>query len=140
MARVKIKAPSKYVFETKIQVRVTDLNYGNHLGNDRVLAFAQEARVHFFAHYEMSELDFWGTSLIQGDAAITYLSEGFLHNTIKVEIGVDDFSNSSFDLVYQMTNETTEKPLAIVKTRMVCFDYSDRKVMSIPADFMTLFK
>ncbi|MFT7591854.1 MAG: acyl-CoA thioester hydrolase, partial [bacterium] len=92
MPRVKINEPSIYVFSTRIQVRVSDLNYGNHLGNERVLAFAQEARLHFFAQYGMSELDFWGTSLIQGDAALTYANEGFLHDMIQVEIGVDVIS------------------------------------------------
>ncbi|MFT7592613.1 MAG: acyl-CoA thioesterase FadM, partial [bacterium] len=40
----------------------------------------------------------------------------------------------------KMTNETTGKPLAMVKTRMVCFDYSDRKVQNVPSDFISLFK
>ena len=59
---------------------------------------------------------------------------------VELEIGVDDFSNSSYDLIYKMTNETTGKPLAMVKTRMVCFDYSDRKVQNVPSDFINLFK
>lgn len=140
MPRVKIKEPSSYVHQCEIKVRVTDLNYGNHLANEKVLMYAQEARVDFLDAHKMSEIDFWGTSLIQGDAAITYKSEGFLGDIIIVELGIDDVSNSSFDFVYKMTNKTKNTVLAIVKTRMVCFDYEERKVTSVPKKFKALSK
>jgi len=139
MPRVKISVPEHVNHEMFLQVRVSDLNYGNHLGNDRVLTYLQEARVDFLAAHGKSELDFWGTSLIQGDAAIAYKSEGFLHDRIKIEISVDDVSSSSFDLVYQLTNESTGNVLALAKTRMVCFDYSVRKVTPVPVEFKELF-
>ena len=66
---MKIEMPDKWAFSTEIEVRVTDLNYGNHLANQQFLAYAQEARVRFFATYGFTELDFGGVSLIQADAA-----------------------------------------------------------------------
>ncbi len=138
MPRIKIAPPKEWLFTFNLTVRVTDLNYGNHLANEKVLAFAQEARVKFLESKSASELDFFGTSLIQGDAAIVYQSEGFLSNEIEVKLGVSDVSNSSFDFVYKMNNRTTEKPLAMVKTRMVCFDYETRKVQPTPEAFKEL--
>ncbi|MCB9263012.1 MAG: thioesterase family protein [Flavobacteriales bacterium] len=138
MARIKIEIPSQWLYSFKLQIRVTDLNYGNHLANEKVLSFAQEARVQFLKHYHASEIEFFGTSLIQGDAAIEYKSEGFLGNEIEIKVGVYDLSNSSFDFVYEMTNTTTQKPLALAKTRMVCFDYSNRKVTVVPNKFKEL--
>jgi acyl-CoA thioester hydrolase len=138
MPRVKIKEPLKYIHDFDITIRVSDLNYGNHLGNDRILTFAQEARVDYLASHAKSELDFWGVSLIQGDAAIVYKSEGFLNEILKIEIGISDLSNSSFDIVYKMTNLSSNKILAFAKTRMVCFDYDTRKVVGLPEDFKNL--
>lgn len=138
MSRVRITEPKEYLFSVNIEVRVTDLNYGNHLANEKVLVFAQEARVQFLRSHGKSEVDFWGTSLIQGDAAISYQNEGFLANRIRVDVGIDNVSNSSFDFVYRMYNETTDKPLAMVKTRMVCFDYDVRKVTPVPQGFTAL--
>ncbi len=135
MPRVKIKPPEKWLFTCSIQVRVTDLNYGNHLANDKLLAYAHEARIQFLQSKGVSELDFFGTSMIQGDAALMYQSEGFLGDHIQIEVGVDDLSNSSFDLIYQMNNLTTNKPLALVKTRIVCFNYEERKVTPVPEAF-----
>ncbi|WP_255669390.1 hypothetical protein [Myroides oncorhynchi] len=43
MARVKLNLPTEFIFETKIPVRITDLNYGNHLGNDKLLSISHAA-------------------------------------------------------------------------------------------------
>lgn len=138
MSRVSIEPADKELFECTLRVRVADLNYGNHLANDKILAFAQEARVLFLEAHQASELNFFGTSLIQGDAAIQYKSEGFLGNEIQIKIGVNDVGNSSFDFVYQMENLTTGKTLAVAKTRMVCFNYGTRKVQPVPEGFKSI--
>ncbi|MBI1305376.1 MAG: esterase [Bacteroidetes bacterium] len=135
MARIQITEPDHYFFETVYQIAVSDLNYGNHLSNDKVLVLAHETRMRWLKENEKSELDFWGTSLIQGDAGIVYKSEGFYGDKIKIELGVGEITQTSFDLIYKMFNETTGKPLALVKTRMVCFNYSSRKVELVPEGF-----
>ncbi|NNG26771.1 MAG: thioesterase, partial [Ignavibacteriaceae bacterium] len=57
MARIKIDPPEKFMFNTEITIRVTDLNYGAHLGNDSVLSICHEARMRFLKHFGYSELD-----------------------------------------------------------------------------------
>ncbi|HEX8659636.1 MAG TPA: thioesterase family protein, partial [Hymenobacter sp.] len=47
MARVKVALPDTFSFTTELPVRITDLNYGGHLGNDALLGILHEARVHF---------------------------------------------------------------------------------------------
>ena len=39
MARIKIDLPDSFSFSTSFAVRITDLNYGAHVGNDKVLSF-----------------------------------------------------------------------------------------------------
>lgn len=48
MSRIEIQLPEKFHFTTEIVVRVSDLNYGNHVGNDRILTLMQEARTLFY--------------------------------------------------------------------------------------------
>ena len=55
MTRIKIELPETYLFSTEIPVRITDLNYGNHLGNDAILSLLHEARVRFLAYYGWTE-------------------------------------------------------------------------------------
>ncbi|MGB0431449.1 MAG: acyl-CoA thioesterase [Bacteroidia bacterium] len=139
MPKVQIETPDFYSHRFYINVRVTDLNYGNHLANDKVQAYLQEARIDFLATQNLSELNVGSnTSLIQGDAAIQFKSEGFLGNKIEIQIAINDITNSSFDFVYQLFNCTTNKMLALAKTRMVCFDYESRKVKAVTSQLQKM--
>ena len=48
MARLHIDLPEKFNFATELAVRVSDLNYGGHVGNDSMLTLMQEARTLFY--------------------------------------------------------------------------------------------
>ena len=77
MARVQIESPQTWLFHTKLTVRVGDINYGGHLGNDRVLGLAHEARVRWLASHNFSEADVSGAGLIMADAALVFRREAF---------------------------------------------------------------
>lgn len=47
MPRVKVALPVSFPFTTQLPVRITDINYGAHLGNDALLGLLHEARIHF---------------------------------------------------------------------------------------------
>ncbi len=137
MARIKIDLPEKFVFSTNIEVRVTDLNYGNHLGNDALLGIIHEARVRFYASLGFpDERNVFGTGLIMADTAIQYKSEGFLADQLSISIGIHDISRMGYDLVYQIGNQHSAA-VAVAKTGMVCFDYTNRKVCPVPMEFLS---
>lgn len=139
MTRVKIEKPGKPHFTCDYTIHVGDLNYGNHLGNDKVLTIAQDARIKMFAKYGMSELYFGDASLIQGDAAIIYKSEGHLHDELEIFVTVEDVGRCNFDLIYEIKNKTTGNDLALVKTGMVCYDYTEKKVVACPEEWARQF-
>ena len=66
MARVNLEPLPRYPFRTEISVRIDDLNYGGHLGHDRVLTLVHEARVAWLKSHGWSEMDCAGTGLIMG--------------------------------------------------------------------------
>lgn len=133
MPRIKIIVPETFPFSTNIPVRITDLNYGNHVGNDSILTLIHEARMQFLKHYHLSELDFAGVDLIMGDVAIEFKSELFYGDSLKVYVAANDFSAVGFDVVYKLVKNEDEALVAIAKTGMVCFDYERRKVVKVPA-------
>lgn len=135
MARIKIELPETFAFKTEIALRITDINYGGHLGNDALLSLIHEARVQFLKSLDCSELDIGGASLIMADAAITYRSEGFYGDILVIEIAASDITSRGFDLLFRLTNNTTLKELAIAKTGMLAFDYTARKVCTLPEAF-----
>lgn len=130
MARVKLNLPTEFIFETKIPVRITDLNYGNHLGNDKLLSILHEARVLFLSHFGYTEMDCAGVSLIMADVAIEYKNEAFYGDTLSIQVVAGDFSRVSFDLYYLVQTDT--KLIAKAKTGMVTFDYHNRTTISVP--------
>jgi acyl-CoA thioesterase FadM len=135
MARIKIETPDKFIFKTEIAIRITDINYGGHLGNDSLLSIIHEARVRFLNHLSYSESDVEGVGIIMIDSAIQYKSEGFYGDELFVEIAVNDFTGIGCDIVYRLTNKTSNKEVAIAKTGIVFFDYKQRKTASVPSKF-----
>lgn len=45
MARVKLNIPENIISVIIIPVRINDINYGNHVGNDAFVSIIHEARV-----------------------------------------------------------------------------------------------
>lgn len=136
MSRVKIEEPDQYIFIAHIRTRITDLNYGGHVGNDRIFAFMHDARVQFIKSlgYE-SELDFDGLGNIQTDAAITYKAEVFAHEDIEISIGIRDINKYGCDFVYKFAKPDGSL-VALGKTGIVFFDYNTRKIANMPQSFI----
>jgi len=140
MARIKLDLPKDFPFATEIPVRISDINYGGHLGHDAILPLVHEARVRFLGNLGYNEGDIEGTSLIMADAAIIYKSEGFYGQTLVIEIGVQDFTRNGCDFVYRITQKETGKEVAQVKTGMVFIDYARGKLIGVPQKFKSIFK
>jgi acyl-CoA thioester hydrolase len=135
MSRIKIEIPDKFIYKTEMAIRITDINYGGHLGNDSLLSIIHEARVRFLKHLGYSESDVCGVGIIMIDAAIQYKSEGFYGDDLEAEVTLSDFSAIGCDIIYRLTNKKTSKEIAIAKTGVVFFDYEKRKTVSVPANF-----
>ena len=111
MARIKLELPETFSFRTEITVRITDLNYGGHLGNADTLVLIHEARVRFLKSYGYSEIDIEGYGTIMTDA-----------------VGCDIF--------YRLTNKETGAVVAVAKTGVCVFDYENQKRVSPPEAFV----
>jgi acyl-CoA thioester hydrolase len=142
MARITIELPSKFMFTVEIPVRVTDINYGGHVGNDSVLSIIHEARIQFYRHLGFqSELRFEGAiGQIISDAALVYKSESFMGDVLIVQIATAEFNKYGFDMLYLITNKQSAKEVARAKTGIVCFDYDRKKVASIPEALLQKLK
>lgn len=136
MPRIKIDLPTDFAFISVIPVRITDLNYGNHVGNDTILSLIHEARVQYLHHLGYSELKFAGTGLIMADVGIEYKSELFYGDKVLVSVAAGDISRIGFDLYYKLEKEREGKRIlvAVAKTGMICFNYEQKKVASLPVE------
>ncbi len=136
MERVKIVLPPTFTFSTNISIRVTDLNYGGHVGNDSFLSFIHEARQQFLISHKYSELDFCGTSLIMADAAIEYKHELTYGQELKISVAAGGFDRRGFDIYYLLEIYINENWITAGKAKsgMMCFDYKAKKRIPVPSE------
>lgn len=132
MPRLKLQPCPSYPFIYSITVRITDLNYGGHLGNDRLLALMHEARAAFLAAHQMSELDCGGVSLIMGDVAVVYKNEAFAGDRLEIEVGAGEPARNGFRLFYRITRPADNRLVALAETGMVSYDYKAKKIVRLP--------
>lgn len=129
--RVKISFPQSAPLTVReIPVRIGDINYGGHLGNDALLSVIHECRMQWLREYGMTELVTGDHGLIMADVMIAYRGEAFYGDMLRVELYVDQLTPKSFDLLYRIATERDDRELLIgeAKTGMLCFDYEQRKI------------
>ena len=135
MSRVRIELPERYLFTTEIPLRVSDINYGGHLGNDAVLSIAQEARVRFLRSHGWAEKNVGGVGIIMTDALVVYRSEAFYGDVLTIDVAVNDLKELNCDIFFRMVNKASGKEVARVKTGIAFFDYANRKLTAMPPEF-----
>jgi len=122
MSQVSINLPEKFPFSTEIQVRFDDLNIANHAGNDRFIAYINEAYVRFLRNYGFTDTK----TMIIADLTVIYSSEAFYGEALRIDVSISDFTRSSCNFYYRMTNKKTGKEVIRARTGVVFFDYKNR--------------
>lgn len=132
MSRLTLPAIEQPIFYADITVRTTDMNYGAHLANDKILTLAHEIRVAFLTRHGFSEKNVAGCGIIMTDAAIVYKSQAVAGDVLSVTLALNDVNRYGFDLQYEF-KQANGLLVAQVKTGIVFFDYAQQKISSIPA-------
>jgi acyl-CoA thioester hydrolase len=134
MARIRIELPPKCIAAFTIPVRITDINYGNHVGNNSLVEIIHEGRMQFLMQHSFTELEAGGCALIMSDLAVEFKNESFYKDDLEIKIFVGEISRVSFELFYSISafRNNIATIIANAKTGMVCFDYNEKKVVSLP--------
>ena len=145
MARIKIELPNAFPFSCQIPVRITDINYGGHAGNDTVLSIIHEARMQFLQSMGYSEMEFAGVGMIMADVAIEFKNELFYGDQIIASVITGQITRIGFDLLYKLetlrlANSDRKVLVAAAKTGMICYDYEKKKIVSVPGEAMLKLK
>ena len=139
MTRVMLELPEQLQFSTDIAVRISDINYGGHLGHDAIVSLMHEARVRFLRDHDFSESAFDGVGLIMTDLVVQYKAEAFYGDILKIEVDVQAFSKYGCDFVYRVVNREKGTEVARAKTGIVFFDYKKKRIVGIPQSFQAAF-
>jgi acyl-CoA thioesterase FadM len=142
MAQDKLKLPDQFSFSTTIPIRITDVNYGGHVGNDTVLSLIHELRMQLLQHYGYTELQFAGVSLIMSEVTIEYKKELFYGDVITGYAIISNWSRIGFEVYYKLVKKINEAEVivAVARTSMLCYDYNKKKIQSVPAEALQHIK
>ena len=134
MGRVKIEVPQQFLGTYHIPVRITDINYGNHVGNDAFVSIIHEARMQWLQQHGYTELNIESTGLIMSDLTVEFKNESFYGDQVEVKISAGEISRVNFELYYQLSAKRKGETvlLANAKTGMICYNYTLKKVVTIP--------
>jgi acyl-CoA thioester hydrolase len=134
MSRIKISLPEFFSFNTSLSVQIADLNYGAHVGNDKVLSFLHEARVRYLQTLGYTEFNMEGIGLIMADASLVFKDEMYYGDSLLISVQPVEISRVGFELAYKIEKKLEGKllPVAFAKTTMVCYDYGLKKVIWLP--------
>jgi len=135
-------SPSKYdnIYTNQINVRIDDLNYGNHLCHSKYINIIHNTRALFLKKYNLSELDCFGSGIVMLNLNIDYLSQCMFNDTLEVSLSIDNLEKATFLLSYSVFNHTTNKLAARASTSMGFLDKKKGKLKRVPVDFIKLIE
>jgi 4-hydroxybenzoyl-CoA thioesterase len=89
MARIKIALPEQFIYQTSMDVRIGDINYGGHMANDAILRLAHEALA-LAEEHGLQRTGCRGFGIIMADAAVMYRAEAFHGDSLVFNLGTAD--------------------------------------------------
>lgn len=136
MPRTRLVARKIYAFQYSTTVKIRDINYGNHLGNDAVVGLLHEARIDMLGKIGCSELDLGGhkIGIIIADLIVNYKKQGYLGDRIIIYLHIDDIAKSGFRIYYKIEREGDL--IALAETGIVVYDYLAEKIAKVPEVFL----
>ncbi|HSN07685.1 MAG TPA: thioesterase family protein [Hanamia sp.] len=140
MPRLKIDLPKKILVSVSVPVRITDINYGNHVGNNAIVEIIHEARVQFLKNHGFTELDIAGTAMIMSELLVEYKNQSFYNDLLEINIYCGEITRVAFELFYKITTKRMEEEIiiALAKTGMVCYNYELKKVVQVPQELQSI--
>jgi acyl-CoA thioester hydrolase len=138
MNRVKIEQPTSFCFKYELNVPLSAINYGNHVGNDAFFTLAHEARLQWLYSLGYTELNVEGKGIIMIDATIQYLTQLFHNERIQISIAIPEVYSKGFTIVYLFENISKASPqkAALLSTNMLFFDYATKNITETPQHFI----
>ena len=118
-------------FEINIPVRISDVNYGKHLGHASLISIIHQARVKFLKYKCLDEMDIDGVSMIVKRIEVDYLGEAFFDEVLKVRVFIKEIDKASLSFFYLVTKGSDAEKVARV-SELILFMNKKGKVSRTP--------
>lgn len=122
-------------FSIDIPVRVSDLNYGNHLGYDRLVAIMHQARLKYLQKLGFKENDIDGVGMIMRHLEVDYQGEAFFDDLLHVN--VEFLPERSKCIVKYVITKNQNYKVAQATETILFMNYETKKVSRLPSKFIS---
>ena len=132
---------TEFRFSTPLKVRIADINYGNHVGNDSYIRFFHEGRMRYLNDLGVSEQDIGdGVGLILTEIHCELKAELFYGEELIMYVRISGIERLRFTMEYQIVRSENKILAAQGETVMVAYNYVRRRPVAIPKSFLEKVK
>ena len=133
MPRVRLEFPAEAILHRHaLSVRITDMNYGRHLGHDALVSLLHEARVAALASRELSEWDLGGFPSVVADLAVQYQGEAAWPDALVVETAIPAIEGKALCVYHRVVRERDQRPVATARLTLLLIDPAAGKPVAVP--------
>ena len=133
MERVKLDFPAEAVIHRhSLTVRVTDMNYGRHLGHDAMVSLLHEARIQAFAALDLPEWDMHGHPSVVADLAITYQSEARWPDALIIATAVPEPQGKALTVYQRIYQAESQQVVATARVNQLLIDLATGRPVEVP--------
>ncbi len=127
--------PQHNLFTHNMNVRIDDINFGNHLCHSKFTNIIHNVRALFLKSFGLSESSCFGCGLIMLNLNVNYLSQCFFDDRLKIDLSIESVEKATVLFSYSVFNQTTNKVAAEAKTLMGFLDIERGKLKKVPLEF-----
>lgn len=133
MERVKLDFPAEAVIHRHpLTVRVTDMNYGRHLGHDALVSLLHEARIQAFSALDLPEWDMHGHPSVVADIAVQYQSEARWPDALEIETAVPTPQGKALVIYQRIYQADSQQVVATARINQLLIDLATGRPVEVP--------
>lgn len=133
MERVRLEFPEDAIIHRQpLSVRITDMNYGRHLGHDAVISIMHEARVNALAQLGMSEGDMGGYPCVAADLAVQYQAEARWPDSLVVETAIPAPGPRAIAVFHRIRRSGDDRLVATARINLMLVDPAAGRSVAVP--------
>ncbi|WP_447926455.1 MULTISPECIES: thioesterase family protein [unclassified Vreelandella] len=134
MERVTLDFPEAAIIHRhSLSVRITDMNYGRHLGHDALVGLIAEARAQALAALGFPEWDLAGYPSVVADLTVLYQREACFPEVLSIETAVPEPEGKAL-VVYHRVLNAQDQRVATAKLTLMLVDTAARQTVEVPAE------
>ncbi|GEK46205.1 thioesterase [Bisbaumannia pacifica] len=133
MERVRLEFPAEaWTHRHPLAVRITDMNYGRHLGHDALVSLLHEARTQAFAALEVAEWDIHGHPSVVADLAIQYQAEARWPELLEVQTALPVPDGKALVAFQRVVRPADGVQVALARLNLLLLDPASGRPVAVP--------